>query len=83
MGFPRPILQIVCPSLFLGMYLHNLHHDGSLSIAALATWIIVLVLYVLSIVGGRLYMGMHEFMDVSVGITLRFVGVGIATDGDA
>jgi len=65
------------------VYLHDLHHDGSLLTAALATWIIVLVLYVLSIVGSRLYMGMHEFMDVSIGITLRFVGVGIATDGDA
>ena len=73
----------MCPSLFLGVYLHDLHHDGSLLTAALATWIIVLVLYVLSIVGSRLYMGMHEFMDVSIGITLRFVGVGIATDGDA
>ena len=73
----------MCPSLFLGVYLHDLHHDGSLSTAVLATWIIVLVLYILSIAGGRLYMGMHKFMDISVGITLRFVGVGIATDGDA
>ena len=73
----------MCPSLFLGVYLHDLHRDGSLSTAALATWIIILVLYVLSIAGGRLYMGMHEFMDVSIRITLRFVGVGIATDGDA
>jgi len=61
-------------ALFLGAYLHDLHRAGSLSTAALVTWIIALVLYVLSIAGGRLYTGMHGFMDVSVGITLGVVG---------
>ena len=61
-------------ALFLGAHLHDLHRAGSLSTAALATWIIALVLYVLSIAGGRLYTGMHGFMDVSVGITLGVIG---------
>jgi len=41
-----------------------------LSTAALATWVTVLVLYVSSIVGGRLYTGMDRFLDVFVGIIL-------------
>jgi membrane-associated phospholipid phosphatase len=37
------------------------------------TWVVVLVLYVLSIVGGRLYTGMHGFLDVSVGVILGII----------
>jgi len=37
-------------------------------------WVIVLVLYVSSIVGGRLYTGMHGFMDVFVGIIFGITG---------
>ena len=61
-------------ALFLGAHLHDLHRAGSLSTAALATWMIVLVLYVLSIAGGRLYTGMHEFMGISIGIMLGIIG---------
>ena len=41
-----------------------------LSTAALATWVTVLVLYVSSIVGGRLYTEMDRFLDIFVGIIL-------------
>lgn len=61
-------------ALFLGAHVHDLHHDGSLSTAAVATWNAVLVLYVSSIVGGRLYTGMHGFLDVSAGIILGTTG---------
>ena len=33
------------------------------------------MLYVVSIAGGRLYTGMHAFMDVSVGIILGIIGL--------
>jgi hypothetical protein len=61
-------------ALFLGTHINDLHRAGSLSTTALATWITFLVLYVLSIVGGRLYTGMHGFMDISVGIILGILG---------
>lgn len=57
-------------ALFLGAHVHDLHRAGFLSTAAFATWIIALVGYVLSIVGGRLYTGMHGFMDCTVGAFL-------------
>jgi len=57
-------------ALFLGAHVHDLHHAGSLSTGAFATWISVLVVYVLTIVGGRLYTGMHSFLDCSVGVFL-------------
>ena len=60
-------------SLFF-LSLFFLSTRGSLSTAALATWVIVLVLYVSSIVGGRLYTGMHGFLDVFVGIILGITG---------
>jgi len=63
-------------ALFLGAHLYDLH-AGSLSTTALATWMIVLVLYVLSIAGGRLFTGMHEFMGISIGIMLGIIGWGL------
>jgi hypothetical protein len=57
-------------ALFLGAHVHDLYRAGSLSTAAFATWIIAIVGYVLSIVGGRLYTGMHGFLDCFVGILL-------------
>jgi membrane-associated phospholipid phosphatase len=57
-------------ALFLGAHVYDLHHAGSLSTAAFASWITFLVIYVLSVVGGRLYTGMHGFMDCSVGVIL-------------
>ncbi len=61
-------------ALFLGAHVHDLYRAGSLSTAALATWIAALVLYVASIVASRLYTGMHGFMDVSVGTILGIIG---------
>jgi hypothetical protein len=61
-------------ALFMGAHVYDLHRAGSLSTAALATWFTVLVLYVSSIVSGRLYTGMHGFLDVSVGIILGTIG---------
>jgi membrane-associated phospholipid phosphatase len=61
-------------ALFLGAHLHDLHCAGSLSTTAFTTWVTVLVIYVVSIAGGRLYTGMHGFMDVSVGIILGIIG---------
>jgi membrane-associated phospholipid phosphatase len=61
-------------ALFLGAHVHDLHRAGSLSTTAFATWVAGLVLYVASIVGGRLYCGMHGFMDVSTGVILGTIG---------
>jgi dihydrosphingosine 1-phosphate phosphatase len=61
-------------ALFLGAHVHDLHRSGSLSTAAFLTWIAVLVAYVLSIVGGRLYTGMHGFLDCFVGVCLGMTG---------
>ena len=60
-------------ALFLGAHVHDLHCAGSLSTTTFATTVALLVIYVLSIVGGRLYTGMHGFMDVSVGAILGVV----------
>ena len=74
-GFPSThSANSVSMALFLGTHLYDLHRAGSLSTAALATWVVVLVLYVSSIVGGRPYMGMHSFLDVFFGITLGIAG---------
>ena len=54
------------PPLFLPLFF--LSTCGSLLTAALATWVIVSVLYILSIVGGRLYTVIHRFLDVFIGI---------------
>ncbi|KAI0253432.1 hypothetical protein BJV78DRAFT_1302210 [Lactifluus subvellereus] len=70
-GFPSThSTNCMSMALFLGAHVHDLHHAGSISTAAFATWITVLVVYVLSIVGGRLYTGMHGFMDCFVGVLL-------------
>ena len=61
-------------ALFLGAHVYDLHRLGSLSTTAFATWIVVLLAYVFSIVGGRLYTGMHGFLDCSVGIILGIIG---------
>ncbi|KAH9041470.1 hypothetical protein EDB83DRAFT_2507597 [Lactarius deliciosus] len=50
-------------ALFLGAHVHDLHRLGSLSTTAFAKWVVVLFVYVLSIVVGRLYTGVHGFMD--------------------
>jgi len=42
---------------------------------ALAIWVIVLVVYVSSITGGRLYTGMHGLLDVFVGVILGITGL--------
>ena len=60
-------------ALFLGTHVHDLYRAGSLSTTSFVTWVVVLVLYVLSIVGGRLYTGMHGFLDVSVGVILGII----------
>jgi len=60
-------------ALFLGAHIHDLHRAGSLSTMTFATWVAVLVLYTLSIAGGRLYTGMHSFLDVSVGVVLGII----------
>ena len=61
-------------ALFLGAHVHDLHRAGSLSTTSFVAWVVFLVVYVLSIAGGRLYTGMHGFMDVSVGVTLGIIG---------
>ncbi len=60
-------------ALFLGAHAYDLHRLGSLSTTAFATWIMVLFVYVFSIVGGRVYTGMHGFMDCSAGIILGII----------
>ncbi|KAH9005584.1 hypothetical protein EDB86DRAFT_3098618 [Lactarius hatsudake] len=60
-------------ALFLGAHVYDLHRLGSLSTTAFATWVVVLFIYVFSIVVGRLYTGMHGFMDCSVGIVLGII----------
>jgi hypothetical protein len=61
-------------ALFLGAHAYDLHRLGSLSTTAFATCIVLLFVYVFSIVGGRVYTGMHGFMDCSVGIILGIIG---------
>ena len=61
-------------ALFLGVHAYDLHRLGSLSTTAFATWIVVLFVYVFSVVGGRVYAGMHGFMDCSAGIVLGIIG---------
>ncbi|KAH9025939.1 hypothetical protein EDB85DRAFT_2292021 [Lactarius pseudohatsudake] len=60
-------------ALFLGAHVYDLHRTGALSTAAFATWVVVLFIYVFSIVVGRLYTGMHGFIDCSVGIVLGII----------
>ncbi|KAH9162887.1 hypothetical protein EDB89DRAFT_2234509 [Lactarius sanguifluus] len=60
-------------ALFLGAHVYDLHRLGSLSTTAFATWVVVLFIYVFSIVVGRLYTGIHGFMDCSVGIILGVI----------
>ncbi|KAH9047514.1 hypothetical protein EDB83DRAFT_2677071 [Lactarius deliciosus] len=60
-------------ALFLCAHVYDLRRLGSLSTAAFATWVVVLFIYVFSIVVGRLYTGMHGFMDCSVGIILGII----------
>lgn len=60
-------------ALFLGAHTYDLHHLGSLSTTAFATWVVVLFIYVFSVVGGRVYTGMHGFMDCSAGIILGII----------
>jgi len=70
-GFPSThSTNCMSMALFLGAHVHDLHRAGSLSTTAFATWVTVLVVYVSSVVGGRLYTGMHGFLDVSVGVIL-------------
>jgi membrane-associated phospholipid phosphatase len=57
-------------ALFLGAHVYDLHRAGSISTISFATWVVFLVLYVSSIVGSRLYTGMHGFLDVSAGVIL-------------
>lgn len=57
-------------ALFMGAHFYDLHRLGSLSTTAFATWIVVLLAYVFTIVGGRVYTGMHGFMDCTVGVIL-------------
>jgi len=61
-------------ALFLDAHLHDLHRAGSLSTATLAIWVVVLVLYLSSIVGGKLCTGMHGLLDFFVGIILGITG---------
>ncbi|KAH9055414.1 hypothetical protein EDB87DRAFT_1641220 [Lactarius vividus] len=60
-------------ALFLGAHVYDLHCLSSLSTTAFATWVVVLFIYVFSIMVGRLYTGMHGFMDCSVGIILGII----------
>jgi membrane-associated phospholipid phosphatase len=60
-------------ALLLGAHIYDLYLLGSLSTTTFAIWIVVLIVYVLSIVGSRVYTGMHGFMDCSVGIILGVI----------
>ena len=55
----------VSMALFLDAHLHDVHRAGSLSTATLAIWVVVLVLYLSSIVGGRLCTGMDYWTFLS------------------
>ena len=70
-GFPSThSTNCMSMALFLGAHVYDLHRVGSLSTTASMTWAAVLMLYVSSIVGGQLYTGMHDFLDLSVGLIL-------------
>ena len=73
-GFPSThCTNCTSMALFLGAHVYDLHRLGSLSTTTFATWIVVLFIYVFSIVGSRVYAGMHGFMDCSVGIILGII----------
>ncbi|KAF8268554.1 hypothetical protein EI94DRAFT_1778532 [Lactarius quietus] len=73
-GFPSThCANSVSMALFLGAHVYDLHLLGSLSTTAFATWIVVLFVYVFSIVGSRVYAGMHGFMDCSIGSILGVI----------
>ncbi|KAH9160815.1 hypothetical protein EDB89DRAFT_2081265 [Lactarius sanguifluus] len=69
----NPLYEFYLMALFLGAHVYDLYRLASLSITAFATWVVVLFVYVFSIVVGRLYTGIHGFMDCSVGIILRII----------
>ncbi|KAH9983798.1 hypothetical protein BJV74DRAFT_980251 [Russula compacta] len=74
-GFPSThSTNCMSMALFLGAHVHDLHCANSLSTPAFVVWVTVLVSYVCSIVTGRLYTGMHGFLDVFVGIILGTTG---------
>ena len=58
-------------ALFLGAHIYDLYRIGSLSTTTFAIWILILIVYILLIVGSRVYTGMHGFMDCSVGKILE------------
>lgn len=73
-GFPSThCTNCTSMALFLGAHIYDLYRLGSLSTTAYAIWIVVLIVYVSSIVGSRVYTGMHGFMDCSVGIILGII----------
>ncbi|KAI0259698.1 hypothetical protein BC834DRAFT_904558 [Gloeopeniophorella convolvens] len=61
-------------TLFLGSHIYDLHRAGSISTTTFVAWNVGFVVYMLSILGGRLYMGMHGFLDCSAGLILGVVG---------
>ena len=58
-------------ALFLGAHIYSLYRIGSLSTTTFVIWILVLIVYILLIVGGRVYTGRHSFTDCSIGKILE------------
>lgn len=57
-------------ALFFLVHAHTLLVSDLISLRAFVTCVVFLVFYVFSIVGGRLYTGMHGFIDCTVGVIL-------------
>ncbi|KAI0048889.1 hypothetical protein FA95DRAFT_1604846 [Auriscalpium vulgare] len=57
-------------ALFMIAHAQSLHASGSISTPAFAAFTAFLTFYVASIVGGRLYTGMHGFADCTAGVLL-------------
>ncbi|THH18859.1 hypothetical protein EW146_g2215 [Bondarzewia mesenterica] len=70
-GFPSThTTNGVSMALFLLAHAHSLLSSETIGPQAFAACTSLLIFYVFSIVGGRLYTGMHGFVDCAVGFTL-------------
>jgi hypothetical protein len=56
--------------LFVGAHILSLYTAGTLSGAALGAWMAGLNVYLVSVVFGRLYTGMHSVTDCTAGVLI-------------
>jgi membrane-associated phospholipid phosphatase len=73
-GFPSThSTNSVSIALYVFVHIHHLYTEASISATVYGLSIAALMMYVWSIVYGRIYTGMHSFIDCAVGILLGAV----------